>query len=168
MLGLTTLGAFHTAVGLIALVCGFIALARDRQISPQNLLGQIYLIGTLIAAVSALGIFRRGGFGPPHVLALLTIAALAVGTLAGRSSLFGGAGRYVQAVSYSSTFLFQLIPAITESSIRLPPGAPLVASIDSPVLPRVYLVLFTVFLVGVTLQVRRLRRAGGVEPVRHR
>jgi len=28
MLGLTTLGAFHTAIGLLALVCGFIALAR--------------------------------------------------------------------------------------------------------------------------------------------
>ena len=107
--------------------------------------------------------------GPPHdVLALLTIVALAVGTLAGRSALFGGAGRHVQAVSYSSTFLFQLIPAITESSIRLPPDAPLVASIDSPVLPRVYLGLLAVFLVGVTLQVRWLRRAGVVKRARVR
>ena len=82
MLGLTTLGAFHTVVGLIAVVCGVIALVRDKQISSRTLLGQIYLIGTLVAAVSALGIFRRGGFGPPHVLALLTIGALAIGALA--------------------------------------------------------------------------------------
>jgi len=109
MFGLTPLGVFHTLVGLIGVVCGVIALARDKQISPRTRLGRVYLLGTLIAAVSALGIFRRGAFGPAHVLALLTIAALALGTLAGRSSLFGRVGHYVQAVSYSSTFLFQLI-----------------------------------------------------------
>ena len=166
MLGLTPLGVFHTLVGLIAVICGVIALARDKQISTRTRLGRVYLIGTLIAAVSALGIFRRGGFGPAHVLTLLTIAALALGTLAGRASLFGRAGRYVQAISYSSTFLFQLIPAITESSIRLPPGAPLVASIDAPVLQRVYLGLLVAFLVGITLQVRWLRKAPAIEPRR--
>ena len=166
MFGLTPLGVFHTLVGLIGVVCGVIALARDKQISPRTRLGRVYLLGTLIAAVSALGIFRRGAFGPAHVLALLTIAALALGTLAGRSSLFGRVGRYVQAVSYSSTFLFQLIPAITESAIRLPPGAPLVASIDEPVLQRVHLGLLMAFLVGVTLQVRWLRKAPAIEPRR--
>ena len=165
MFGLTPLGVFHTLVGLIGVVCGVIALARDKQISPRTRLGRVYLLGTLIAAVSALGIFRRGAFGPAHVLALLTIAALALGTLAGRSSLFGRVGRYVQAVSYSSTFLFQLIPAITESAIRLP-GAPLVASIDAPVLQRVHLGLLMAFLVGVTLQVRWLRKAPAIEPRR--
>src|SRR5438552_7652106 len=92
MFGLTPLGVFHTLVGLIGVVCGVIALARDKQISPRTRLGRVYLLGTLIAAVSALGIFRRGAFGPAHVLALLTIAALALGTLAGRSSLFGRVG----------------------------------------------------------------------------
>ena len=75
-------------------------------------------------------------------------------------------GHYVQAVSYSSTFLFQLIPAITESAIRLPPGAPLVASIDAPVLQRVHLGLLMAFLVGVTLQVRWPRKAPAIEPRR--
>src|SRR5439155_524319 len=86
MFGLTPLGVFHTLVGLIGVVCGVIALARDKQISPRTRLGRVYLLGTLIAAVSALGIFRRGAFGPAHVLALLTIAALALGTLAARSA----------------------------------------------------------------------------------
>lgn len=158
MLGLTAFGAFHTAIGLVAVACGFIALARDKQISSETRLGQVYLVTTLVTAVTALGIFRHGGFGPPHVLALLTILALGIGTVAGRSPRFGRASRYVQTISYSSTILFHMIPAVTESSTRLPPGAPLVASQDAPVLQVVSLVLLAAFLVGVTLQVRWLRQ----------
>lgn len=157
MLGLTTLGVFHTAIALGAVVCGFIALARDKQISPTNRLGQVYLILTLVTAVTALGIFQHGGFGPPHVLALLTLVALAVGTVAARSQLFGRAARYVQAISYSATMLFHMIPAVTESATRLPPGAPLVASPDAPVLQAIDLVLLVAFLVGATLQGQWLR-----------
>ena len=159
MLGLTTLGVFHTAIALVAVVCGFIALARDKEISPNNRLGQVYLVLTLVTALTALGIFQHGGFGPPHVLALLTLVALAVGTVAATSPLFGRASRYVQAISYSATVLFHMIPAVTESSTRLPPGAPLVASQDAPVLQAVNLALIVVFLVGATLQVRWLRRS---------
>ena len=159
MLGLTAFGAFHTAIGVVAVVCGFIALARDKQISAETRLGQVYLVTTLATAVTALGIFHHGGFGPPHVVALLTIVALGVGTAAGRSRLFGRASRYVHAISYSSTILFHLIPAVTESSTRLPPGAPLVASPAAHVLQTVALVLLAGFLVGVALQVRWLRRS---------
>ncbi len=91
MLGLTTLGVFHTAIALVAVVCGVIALARDKEISPTNRLGQVYLISTLVTAVTALGIFQHGGFGPPHALALLTLVALAVGTVAASSQVFGRA-----------------------------------------------------------------------------
>lgn len=149
MMGLTTLGAFHTAMGVIALVCGFSALARDREISPTNRLGQAYLLTTLLTAVTALGIFQHGGFGPPHVLAVLTLVALAVGTVASGS---------VRVVSYSSTILFHMIPAVTETSTRLPAHAPLIASREAPVLPVIYLVILVIFLVGVTLQVRSLRK----------
>jgi uncharacterized membrane protein len=96
MTGLTTLGIVHTAVSLIALLCGVIALARDKVISPNNRVGQTYLITTLITAATGLGIYQHGGFGAPHVLSLLTIAALVVGTLAASSTLFGRASRYVQ------------------------------------------------------------------------
>jgi uncharacterized membrane protein len=100
MTGLTTLGIFHTAVSLIALACGVAALVRSREISPRDRLGQIYLLGTLISAATGLGIFQHGGFGPPHVLALMTLAALAIGTVAALTSVFGRASRSVQAIAY--------------------------------------------------------------------
>jgi uncharacterized membrane protein len=157
MIGLTPLGAFHTVVALVALICGLVALGRSLEISSKTRLGQVYLVTTLVTAVTALGIFHHGGFGPPHVLAVLTLVALAVGTVAGRSALFGRASRYVEAVSYSSTILFHMIAGVTESSTRLPAGAPLIASPDAPLLEGIQLALLAAFLVGVTFQVRRLR-----------
>ena len=64
---------------------------------------------------------------------------------------------YVQAISYSATILFHMIPAVTETSTRLPPSAPWVASPDAPALQAVQLVLLVAFLVGLTLQIRSLR-----------
>jgi len=155
--GLTTLGVFHTVISLVALVCGIWVLARDKEISAKNGLGQIYLVGTFISAATGLFIFQRGGFGPPHVFSILTLLALAVGTVAATSGLFGAASRYIQAISYSSTIFFHLVPGIVETTTRLPRGAPLVASPEAPVLQGAILVLLVLLIIGLTLQLRWLR-----------
>jgi len=159
MFGLTPLGTFHTAISLIAVVAGLIALIRDKQISPGTLLGKIYVITTVVSCVTGLGIVQHGGFGKPHVLSIITLAVLGVAVVAGHSTLFGRASRYVETVSYSATFFFHFIPGITETSTRLPPGSPLVPNADAPALQVATGVLFVAFLIGATLQVRRLRAA---------
>lgn len=157
MLGLTPLGVFHTAISLIALAAGLMALVRDKQISARNLLGKVYVVTTIVTCVTGFGIFQHGGFGNAHVLGVATLVALGVAAVAGHSSLFGRASRYVETVSYSATVFFHFIPAITETSIRLPLGSPLVANAEAPALQVATGVLFVAFLVGATLQVRRLR-----------
>lgn len=157
MFGLTTLGVFHTAVSLVAVVSGLWALARYREILLTNRLGQVYLVTTFLTAATGLGIFQHGGFGPPHVLSILTIVALATGTVAVVSRLFGRASRYVQAISYSATMLFHMVPGFTESLTRLPPSAPLVASAEAPVFQGIYGTLLLIFLIGLALQLRWLR-----------
>jgi hypothetical protein len=83
--------------------------------------------------------------------------------MAGHSALFGRASPYVETVSYSLTFLFHMIPGITETTTRLPPGAPLLPNADAPALQTASAALFVLFLIGAFLQVRALRakRAGG-------
>jgi uncharacterized membrane protein len=103
MLGLTPLGIFHTAVSLVAVVAGLIVLVRDKQISPKNLLGKIYVLATVITCLTGFGIFQHGGFGKPHVLGIITLVVLAVAWVAGNSALFGRASPYVETVSYSAT-----------------------------------------------------------------
>ena len=148
------LGWFHTVMGIIALVSGVFALVRYKEITLQTRSGQIYLVTTLITAGTALAIFQHGAFGPAHGLAVMTLAALAVGTVASTTNLFGKLSRYVRAVSYSATLLFHSIPAVTDSLMRLPVGDPVLTSIEDPVLKMCYAVLLFLFLAGVSLQLR--------------
>jgi uncharacterized membrane protein len=73
MTGLTPLGIFHTAISLVALGSGAIALVRDKKIIWDNRVGKIYVIMTFITCVSGFGIFQHGGFGKPHVLGIITL-----------------------------------------------------------------------------------------------
>jgi len=161
MLGLTTLGVIHTAISLVAVFCGFWALARDKEISAHNRLGRTYLVTTLLTAVTGLGIFQHGGFGPPHVLSILTILALAVGSAAAFKGSFGRWSRQAQVVCYSITMLFHMIPGFTETLTRLPPGQPLLPNAEAPGFRPIYATLFLLFAVGVFFQLRRLRAAAG-------
>jgi uncharacterized membrane protein len=156
MLGLTTLGIIHTAISLVAVGAGIIAFVRDKGITTHNRLGQTYLYTTLLTALTGFGIFQHGGFGKPHVLGVVTIIVLGVAVLAAYKK-FGRASPYVETVSYSATFFFHMIPAITETSTRLPAGAPLLSNADAPELQVATAVMFVLFLIGATLQVRRLR-----------
>ncbi|HEY9063746.1 MAG TPA: hypothetical protein VIO33_02090 [Burkholderiaceae bacterium] len=157
MAALTTLGIVHTAISIVALVSGVVVLMRDRRITSGSGLGKLYLISTVLTALTGLGIFQHGGFGPPHVLAILTLLAISFGIFAERSPFFGGWAKYLVAVAYSATVLFHFIPGVTETSTRLPVGSPLLASAEDPILQKVYGVLFVVFAIGLVLQLRWLR-----------
>jgi uncharacterized membrane protein len=157
------LGWFHTAMGIIALVSGTITLVKYKEITPQTRSGQIYLATTLITAGTALAIFQHGFFGPAHVLAVMTLGALLVGTAAAKTALFGKLSRYVQAIGYSATLLFHCIPAVTDGLLRLPVGDPVLTSIEDPILRMSYLGLLIAFLVGITFQLRWIKRQGAAQ-----
>ena len=152
------LGWLHTAMGIIALLSGGFTLAKFKEISLETRSGRIYLATTLITAGTALAIFQRGEFGPGHALAVMTLLALAVGTVAATKKPFGKMSRHVQAVSYSATLLFHCVPAVTDGLLRLPVGDPVMTSIEDPILKVLYLGLLVIFLVGVSLQLRWIHR----------
>ena len=155
--GLTQLGVVHTAISLVAVAAGAIAFFRYGRISPAYTVGKVYIITTILTCLTALGIFQHGGFGKPHALAILTLVVLAIAAVAGRTALFGRASAYVETISYTLTFLFHMIPAVTETTTRLPLGAPLLASADAPSPQKAAGILLVLFLLGAAWQVRRLR-----------
>jgi uncharacterized membrane protein len=158
--GLTPLGVVHTAISIVAVLAGLVALVRDKRISGSNGLGKVYVITTALTCLTGFGIFQHGGFNKAHGLGIITLVVLAAAWGAGRYGWFGRASRYVETVGYSATFLFHLIPAITETTTRLPLGAPLLASGEAPQLQTASAVLFVLFLLGAWLQVRSLPAAG--------
>lgn len=153
-------GWFHTVIGVLALLTGFYTLARYKLIKFSNRSGRAYLVLTLIAAASALAIYKHGGFGVAHALAVLTILAVLVGFAAEKMRLFGSLSRYIQAASYSATLLFHMIPAITDGLMRLPVESPLVTKLEDPLLRGFYLAFLVTYVVGFSLQVILLRRTG--------
>jgi uncharacterized membrane protein len=149
---MTLLGWIHTIIAIIALVAGFYTLAINKVITLKNKTGQIYLVCTLLAAISALMIYNQGGFGPAHILAILTLLALFGGFFVTKISAFSKIADYFQAFCFSGTVLFHMIPAITDGLLRLPVGDPILTSIEDPILRNFYLLFVGIFLVGIVLQ----------------
>lgn len=146
------LGWAHTIIAIIALLCGFYSFVVHRVITPGNRAGQIYLICTLVTAVTALMIYQHGGFGPAHGLAVLTLLALAAGMIVTRIGAFSKFAVYFQTLCFSATMLFHMIPAITDGLLRLPVGNPVLSDPEDPVLKMFYLAFLIIFVVGVALQ----------------
>jgi len=159
ILGLTNLGAVHTLISLVALGAGGWALVRDKAIIPDNALGRTYVWATVLTCVTGFGIFQRGGFGPPHMLGIITLLVLGLAAVAWRGKVFGGASAYVATASYSLSFFFHMIPGFTETFSRLPLGSPLFTGPDDPALQKTIGVVFVIFLVGVTVQLIRLHKS---------
>ncbi|MGK0375547.1 MAG: putative membrane protein [Arenicella sp.] len=149
---ITLFGWFHTIIAIIALVAGFYTLAVYKIIKLEHKSGKIYLGCTLIAAVTALMIYNQGGFGPAHMLAVLTILALLAGFLVTKISALSKIAVYFQAFCYTSTLLFHMIPAITDGLMRLPVNDPILTTIHDPLLRQFYLLFLVIFLVGYALQ----------------
>ena len=149
---MTLLGWAHTVIANMALIAGFYTLAMYKVIKPENGSGQIYLACTFLAAISALMIYNQGGFGPAHMLAILTLLALLGGSLVGKIPALAKIAAYFQAFCFSGTLLFHMIPAITDGLLRLPIGDPFLTNKHDPLLPNFYLMPVVIFLVGYVAQ----------------
>ncbi len=153
------LGWFHTFTGAVALVSGAFTLFRYKEISYRTRSGQVYLVTTLVTAVTALMIYQHGVFGVAHIMAVAALVALVSGMLAEAVQLFGKWSRQVQAISFTATILFHCLPAVTDSLLRLPVGDPILTSINDPVMKMAHLAVFILFLVGLTIQLLWIRRS---------
>ena len=158
MLNITSFGMFHTAIALIAVASGLIALSQHGEIGTRTRSGRLYVWLTAATAVTGLFIFRHGGFGPPHALAILTLLVLAIAHAAERSGS-AGLARYVAVLGYSLTLFFHLIPGLTETGTRIPVGQPAFTGPEDPTLKAIVGIGFLVYLAGATVQAMRIRRS---------
>ena len=156
---LTPLGLFHTLVSIVAVIAACVAIYKDGGISPHTQIGRTYLITLVITTLTGFPIFRSGVVTPPHILGVVTLLVLGIAALAGMTKMLGTASLYVETVSYSFTVFLLMIPTVTETLTRVPPGNPWVSSPEAPIFPPLYTALLVAFLAGATIQVRRLRAA---------
>ena len=155
---ITFLGWIHTGCGIAAILIGAYALNKYKVISLSERAAKIYLLLTLITASTALAIYNQGGFRIAHVLAILTLLALMAGTIVEKTYMLGSLSKYFFTLCYTSTFLFHMIPAITDTLRRLPVGDPFATSLDDPLVVSFHVLFFIIFVFSYVWQVQWLKR----------
>ena len=75
-----------------------------------------------------------------------------------RYNWFGSFSKYFQALGYTSTLLFHMIPAITDFLRRLPIGDPFIDSFEDPLLLNFHFSFLVIYLIGITFQMVWLKR----------
>ena len=155
---MTVLGWFHTILGILAVLSGFYTLYKYKIITTEESSGKLYVLVTLLVAGSALGIYNQGGFGIAHVLAVLTLIALAGGYSMEKFKWFGSFSKYFQALGYTTTLLFHMIPAITDFLRRLPVGDPFIDSFEDSLLLNFHTAFLVIYLFGLVAQIVWLKR----------
>lgn len=155
------IGWIHTLIALIAILSGAYSLKKYTIIETKNFSAKIFIVTTIIAAITALLIYKRG-FGVGHLLAIITLLAVIFGYINERGLFFGFLAPYFQTVSYSALFLFHMIPGITEILRRFPLDNPIVidSNVDHPILISFYITFFISYLIITTNQIIWLQKRG--------
>jgi hypothetical protein len=130
---------------------------RHGSISLRTRVGGVYIVATVLTCVTGFGLFRTGAFGPAHAVGVLTLVILAFAVLVEKRALVGTVSRPIEVVSYTTTFFLHMIPAVNETTTRLPPSAPLASGPNDPLILVLVGIAFALYLVGATLQVLRLK-----------
>ena len=153
------IGWIHTLIALIAILSGAYSLKKYTIIETKNFSAKVFIVATIIAAITALLIYKRG-FGVGHLLAIITLLAVIFGYINERGLFFGFLTPYFQTVSYSALFLFHMIPGITEILRRFPPDNPIVidSNVDHPILISFYITFFISYLIITTNQIIWLQK----------
>lgn len=164
MLNITPFGWFHTAISLVSLFGGLYALLRYHDIRYATPLGKTYTWFTVATCITSLFLMRTGKLSEAHGLTVLTLVVLAVALLLGRHAALGSWRHVAASLAFTLTVFFHFIPGFTETLTRVPIGAPLVSGPQDPLLQKLVGATFLVFLVGMILQVRALRRGVPRQP----
>jgi hypothetical protein len=159
MFGLTQLGVVHTVISLVAVAAGILAFARYGSISLRTGTGRIYVVMTALTCLTGFPIFQHGGFGPPHAVGVLELVLLGFAAALEKHAFLGALSRAFETVTYTATFFLHMIPAVNETTTRLPPSAPLATGPEDPLVLGLVGVAFVGFVVGAVYQVARLRAA---------
>ncbi|MBT1706254.1 hypothetical protein [Chryseosolibacter indicus] len=157
-MGLSNLGIFHTVIGVIAIGAALTSLVKFGKINLAHLSGKIYLYGTLIASLTALGISRHGGFNPGHAFSLFIIILVLIASYLFYKQSGNNKARYFENFLLSFSLFLSLVPTVNETLTRVPIKHPLAKDISDPVIAQTLLIFLIVFVGGSVYQFRRQRK----------
>jgi uncharacterized membrane protein len=157
-MGLSNLGIFHTAIGIIAIGAALVSYVKYRKINLGDKSGIIYLFGTVITSLTALGLSKHGGFNPGHLFSLLVLVIVLVAYSLHTQKKGNTKARYFETFCLSFSFFLSLVPTVNETFTRIPVGNPLAKDASDPLIAKTLLVLLVLFIAGSVYQLIQQRK----------
>lgn len=157
-MGLSNLGIFHTAIGVIAIFAAVAGFIKNGKIDIGQLTGKIYFYFTLITSLTALGLSKHGGFNPGHIFALFIVVLILAAHYLHSRKKGNNRPRFFENFLLSFSFFLSLVPTVNETFTRIPLGHPLASAPTDPIIGLTLLGLFILFLIGSFFQFRAQRR----------
>ncbi len=157
-MGLSYLGIFHTFIGIIALIAAIASFLRYGKVNLEKLSGKLYLFGTTITSLTALGISKLGGFNPGHVFSLFILLLVWTAFYLHTKRKGNTRARFFENFCLSFSFFLSLIPTVNETFTRIPVGKPLAKDPGDPLIANTLLALLILFVAGSVYQFRRQRK----------
>ena len=151
-MGLSSLGIFHTMIGIIAIVAAIVSYVKYSKINLAELSGKIYFYCTLITSLTALGISKHGGFNPGHVFSIVIVILISVAYFLYSRKKGDNRSRYFENFFLSFSFFLSWLPTVNETFTRIPIGHPLAKAPTDPIIGKTLLILLTLFIVGSIFQ----------------
>jgi len=157
-MGLSALGIFHTAIGVIAIISATVSYVRFGKIDLSKSVGKIYFYFTLITSLTALGLSKHGGFNPGHALSIIVIISVAAAYFLFAKRTGNTRARYWENFFLSFSFFLSMIPTTNETLTRIPVGHPFASSPADPLVANSLLVILIVFVIGSVYQFLQQRQ----------
>jgi uncharacterized membrane protein len=156
-MGLSPLGIFHTAIGIVAIIAALIVIVQFGKIDLDRLTGKIYFYCTLVTSLTALGIYKHGGFNAGHVLSIIIVILISAAYFLHSRRKGNNRSRYFENFFLSFSFFLSWLPTINETFTRIPVGHPLAKDIKDPLIGRALFAILILFILGSIYQFRRQR-----------
>lgn len=157
-MGLSNLGIFHTAIGVIAIVSAIASYIKYGKINLATLSGKTYFYCTVITSLTALGISKHGGFNAGHVFSLLIVILVSVAYFLYQKKQGNNRSRYFENFCLSFSFFLSWIPTVNETFTRIPIGNPLAKAPSDPIIGGTLLFLLIIFVAGCIYQYRKQKK----------
>jgi len=155
---LSNLGIFHTIIGVIALFAAIISFVRYGKINLAHITGKLYFYGTVVTAITALGLSKNGGFNAGHVFSLFILAIVSIAFFLYAKKQQSGRARYFENFLLSFSFFLSLVPTVNETFTRVPIHHPLAKGPTDPLIGKTLISLFILFFIGAILQYLKQRK----------
>jgi len=151
-MGLSSLGIFHTIIGVAAIVAAIISYIKYAKINLAVTSGKIYAYSTIITSLTALGISKHGGFNAGHVFSIFILILIGAAYFLFSRKPGNNRNRYVENFLLSFSFFLSWVPTINETFTRVPLGHPLAKGPTDSIIGQTLLVLLVLFIAGSVLQ----------------